>query len=185
MTDAQKNIIPAVILMIALGALMRVLPHPVNVAPVAALALFGGAYLPLRYAFVVPLLAMVGSDALIGFDFTSMPYVYGMFALTVLLGYKLGRAPRLGYALGASLIASISFYLVTNLVWLYPGSRYPQTWSGQLESYAMALPFFRNTLLGDLGYTLVFFGAYALVEHWAHRSWPARAARWAFGPRMA
>lgn len=185
MTDSQKNIVPAVILMIALGALMRVLPHPVNVAPVAALALFGGAYLPLRYALLVPLLAMVGSDLLIGFDFASMPYVYGMFMLTALLGYKLGRAPRLHYAVGASVVASIGFYLVTNLVWIYPVSLYPQTWAGQLESYAMALPFFRNSLLGDVGYTFVFFGAYALIEHWAHSTWPTRVASWAFGRRIA
>src|SRR5207247_1236384 len=70
------------------AAAMRLLPHPPNVAPIAAIALFGGAHFASkRAALAVPLLAMCLSDLLLGFGVHRvMPFVYGSFALNVVLG---------------------------------------------------------------------------------------------------
>ena len=44
----------------------RLLPHPPNFTPVAAIALFGGIYLSKRIAFSLPLIIMFISDIFIG-----------------------------------------------------------------------------------------------------------------------
>ena len=69
--------------MIAAAAALRLLPHPSNFTPIGALALFAGAHFDdKRWAFVLPLAAMLLSDAVIGFH-VQMPIVYGTFALVV------------------------------------------------------------------------------------------------------
>jgi hypothetical protein len=58
-----------------------------------------------------------------------------------------------------SLTGSIVFFVITNFaVWLGSGY-YPQTLSGLLTSYTLAIPFFHYTLLGDLFFNAVLFGA--------------------------
>src|SRR3989344_3148844 len=46
-------------------ALSRLLPHMPNFAPITAMALFGAVYLTGRYAFILPLVAMLISDYLL------------------------------------------------------------------------------------------------------------------------
>lgn len=160
------------IFFIIIGIIARLLPHPPNIAPIAAMALFGGVYLDRRLALLVPLLAMFISDLFLGFH-TVIPYVYGSFMATSILGMivrKFGRFKeysrnrRYSLVIGASLAGSLIFYLVTNFgVWLET-SLYPKTWAGLVESYIMALPFLRNSLIGNLFYTTVFFGGYEMVK---------------------
>ena len=64
----QNLFVPLVIIFIA--AVLRIIPHPANVAPIAAMALFGGVYLNKKYALVVPLLALFISDIFLGFHIT-------------------------------------------------------------------------------------------------------------------
>ena len=154
---------------ILLAAVSRLIPHPPNVTPIAAMALFGGAYFSHRAAaFLVPLAAMVLSDLFLGFHPTT-PFVYGSFALIVLIGYGLrGRKTVFTVAM-AALASSVLFFLVTNFgVWA-TGTLYPRTWTGLATAYLAALPFFRNTVLGDLVYVAVLFAGFALLE----RSLPA------------
>jgi hypothetical protein len=152
---------------ILLGAILRVIPHPGNFAPIAAMALFGGANLNKKQALLVPLAAMVVSDFFIGFDgIISRAMVYGSFLAIGLMGLWLKNHKNVYTVVGASLAASVLFFLVTNLPFVHPNSLYSYTLQGTLTSYANALPFFRNTLLGDLFYTSVFFGAYELVRLW-------------------
>ena len=62
--------------MILFAAIIRIVPHPWNLAPVGAMALFSGAVIRNRVmAFVFPLLAMVAGDLIIGFHLL-MPVVY-------------------------------------------------------------------------------------------------------------
>ncbi len=152
---------------ILMGAILRVLPHPANFAPIAALALFGSVYLPKKQALVLPIIAMIMSDFAIGFDsLESRLSVYGSFLIIGLIGLWVRNHKNVGTVVGASFIGSLLFYLVTNLVILYPPIIYPHTLVGQIASYTNALPFFRNTLLGDMFYTAVFFGAYELVKYY-------------------
>lgn len=157
-----------VYLLILLGAVLRFLPHLPNFAPITALALFGGVYLRNRkLAIVIPLAAMLVSDYFIGFyHLPVMLFVYLSFAISGLLGLWLKKRKNLGNAVGVTLFASVQFYLLTNFaVWAF-GSLYPPDAQGLLSSYINALPFFRNTLLGDLFYVGVLFGAYEFVPRW-------------------
>ncbi len=153
-------------LLILLGAVMRVLPHPANFAPVAALGLFGGVYLNKKEALLVPVAAMLVSDFFIGFDsLNSRLIVYAALIGASLLGMAIKERKNLTNVVLGSVSGSLLFYFLTNLVFLYPAKMYPYTWAGQMLSYTNALPFFRNTLLSDLFYTAVFFGVYEAVKY--------------------
>jgi hypothetical protein len=146
--------------LILLAAFTRVLPHPPNVAPITALALFGGVYLDRKLTFVVPLLAMLIADYFIGFHST-MAWVYSSFIAIGFIGLWLRNHRGVVSTIGASLAGSILFFVVTNYgVWMGSMQTYPHTAAGLAACYTAALPFFRNTLLGDLAYTGILFGAY-------------------------
>jgi len=148
----------------------RFVPHLPNFAPIAAMALFGGVYLAKKQALIIPLVALFLSDLLIGFyNPYLMVAVYGSFLLIGLLGLWLRRHKTVANIAGASLLGSIGFFLITNFaMWavqpLMPHSIYPQSLQGLLQCYTMGLPFFRNTLLGDMFYTGSFFGLMELTR---------------------
>jgi hypothetical protein len=147
---------------IILSASLRILPHPPNMAPIGGLALFSGATLPLAHAIILPLTAMIISDAVLGFHGT-MIYVYGSFILIAILGRLIKSNRSVGRLAGISLMSSTLFFLVTNFgVWA-TGSMYPKNISGLINCYLLGLPFFRNTIIGDLLYTGLFFYGYALA----------------------
>lgn len=167
------KIIP--LLLIFLGASLRLLPHSPNFAPITALGLFGGVYLQKKYAFILPLAALFISDLVIGFYGMVMLFVYGSFILSGLIGLWVKKHKTLINVLGASLLSSILFYLITNFgVWLSPNSYYTKDLAGLLQSYTLALPFFRNTLLGDIFYTGLFFGSLELSKLLAKRFLPQK-----------
>lgn len=149
---------------IVIAALTRLLPHPPNFTPIAAIALFGSSMFNKKYlGFVIALASMILSDALIGFHSTLF-WVYLSFALISLIGYFFLEKKAVWKLCGASLFSSVLFFLITNLgVWLN-GGLYPQNSAGLLECYTMAIPFFLNSIAGDLFFTLLIFGIYFLVE---------------------
>jgi hypothetical protein len=157
----KKLINPTLIILIAV--LARLVPHVPNFTPIAAMALFGGAYLNRGYALLIPIAALLLSDLFIGFySPLVMVSVYGSFALTGLVGLWLRKRKSPANTIFAASVVSILFFLTTNFaVWL--GGWYPANFAGLIESYTMALPFFRNTLLGNLFYTGVFFGGYEVL----------------------
>ena len=156
---------------IVAAAVMRLLPHPPNFTPIAALALFGGATLrDRRVTFAVPLGAMLLSDGVLALTrygweaFQLAPFVYSAFLLMVVLGHLI-RNRRSMLTVGSAAIAgSVLFFIVTNFgVWLR-GNLYPLTATGLLTCYASALPYFRNTLAGDAAYIVLLFGGLTLAE---------------------
>lgn len=156
--------------LVAMAAVARLLPHPPNVAPIAAMALFGGAVIgrPL-FAFGVPLLALALSDlalnaTLVGNPFAPPdPFVYGSFILIGAIGFALRSRRSFGTVATASVAGSMLFFLVTNFgSWAISGM-YPRTPAGLGTCYAAALPFFWPTLLGDLFWAGLLFGAWALA----------------------
>ncbi|HEY8966426.1 MAG TPA: DUF6580 family putative transport protein [Candidatus Methylacidiphilales bacterium] len=151
-------------LLVLAAAAARLAPHPDNFTPVAAMALFGGArFADKRAAFLVPLAAMVLSDCVLGFTAVA-PFVYGAFALTVLLGFALREKGGIARLAGAGIAAAVLFFVVTNgAVWLVSGL-YPKTAAGFVDCLIAGVPFFRNTLLGTLAYEAVLFGGFALAE---------------------
>jgi hypothetical protein len=149
---------------IVAAAALRLAPHPPNFSPIDAMALFSGAYLGRRWiAFAAPLLALLLSDIVLGF-YHGMGTVYATVALIVMIGWWVSsrRTPlRIGVAAVAS---SVLFFVITNFgMWLFSGF-YPVTYEGLVACYTAAIPFFQNTLAGDLFYTVLMFGAFRIAE---------------------
>ncbi len=159
-------------LIIFIGASLRLIPHIPNFAPITAMALFGGAYLNKKYALIVPIAAMVISDIFLGFN-ASTPMVYTSFFISGLIGLWLKNHKNLHSVISATLFSSIIFFILTNFNFWYATALYPKTFNGMIDAYVMAIPFFRNTVLGDLFYTGVFFGGYELVLHFFKSKKPA------------
>jgi len=166
----KNNKIIISITLVAIGLVCRLLPHLWNFAPIAAIALFSGFYLGRRYAIILPLISMAIGDLFIGFyDFKMMLAVYISFALVGLFGFAVRKYKSLETVVASSIIASVAFYLITNyVVWQF-SPWYARSFDGLIYCYTMALPFFRNTLMGDLFYVAVFFGAYEMVKILAAR----------------
>ena len=159
----KKYLIIAVLILFAV--ITRLMPHPANFTAIGALALFSGAVIAdKRFAFLIPIAAMLAGDAIIGFHSSMIP-VYLSFAITVFIGIKMIRQINLLTVPAASLLASIIFFLITNLPFWYADiSLYPLTLKGTLESYTAAIPFFANQVAGDMFYCATLFGAYSIVK---------------------
>ena len=148
--------------MVMAAALFRLFPHPPNLAPIAAMALFAGAHIGNRkLAFLVPLAAMFASDVVLGLH-SAIVLVYVCMAISVVIGMQLKNKIRFTTVAGASVVSSVLFFIITNFgVWLSTGLYAPNL-SGLMTSYVAAIPFFHNTLLGDGLFCALLFGGYAL-----------------------
>lgn len=145
-----------ILLFILAAALIRIMPHIPNFTPVTAMALFGGVYFTdKRLAYLVPVLVMLISDIFLGFSMISI-FVYLAFILISFLGTRFQSI-----SIKSILISSIAFFLITNFgVWLLG---YPKSFAGLLECYTLAIPFFRNSLLGDLFYSGVMYFSFEYI----------------------
>ena len=173
---------------IVLAAISRLIPHPPNFTPIAAMALFGGAYFSKRsYAFIVPLIAMLISDMLIMrfvyahistipeyFISSATISVYISFALIVLIGMMLRNNVRPLPIIGAALSSSVLFFLITNFAVWSGSTYYPQNLPGLIACYGAAIPFYRgeifgsfflNTVMGDLFFAGVLFGSFEVAKY--------------------
>lgn len=147
------------VILIIVGAVTRLVPHPYNFTAVGALAIFVGANLK-KSQWYIPFIVMLFTDTILGFHST-MIYVYASFALGIGIGYLIRKKQNILTVPMASLISSILFYLITNFgVWQSSVFMYEHTLNGLMLCYIVAIPFFRNTVLGDLVYTTAFFSAY-------------------------
>jgi len=180
----ESSITPRFIFVVSVvlfGALMRLVPHWPNFTPIAAMALFGGAYFGKKYlAFLIPLTAMFLSDLILGFH-NNMVAVYLAFSITVVIGFMLRKNANAGNVLLTALGSSVVFFLITNFAsWLTMGL-YPMTFSGLMGCYlaglvffndgSMGLSFFLNNVFGTLIYSGIFFG----VFYFARMGFPSLA----------
>jgi hypothetical protein len=178
----QKTHLSIALTIVCSAVVMRLVPHIPNFAPMTAAALFGAAYLPKKYALLTPLVAMAVSDYLLLyispfshpiFNFSHLQplsalfndttaWVWGSFMISGLLGLALRKNPSFIKIGSMTLLASLQFYLLTNFA-VWAAGAYARDLSGLAASYIAGLPFLRWTVAGDLFYTAVFFGLYALV----------------------
>ena len=155
----------SILILITILAFSRLMPHPPNFTPLLGMAVFSGVIFDRKvFAFVIPLVAMLISDLIIGFH-SSMPIIYFAIMLNVGVGYLL--VSKFSYL--KSILALISgafiFFIVTNFaVWLGSGM-YSQDINGLISCYLMALPFFQNTLISSLIYGLGAFYLFDLFEN--------------------
>jgi hypothetical protein len=172
----QKHWLAMSVILIATAA-YRIFPHPQNIAPMAGLALLGSAYIKESWkAWLLPIGAFWISDLILnnivyaqyfdGFVWASQPFLFSAAAIffIVMMGKVLLKKVKVGNVILASLLASIVFFLVSNFgVWAQ-GILYPKDLTGLMAAYAAGIPFFQEgTILGDLLFTGVFFGAWHLM----------------------
>jgi len=148
-------------ILIAMGFLMRLIPHAPNMAPVAAIALFSGAYLNKKIVPWVPLAIMVLTDLIIGLHGVFL-YTWGAFVIIGFMGYKLRQGRTPGKVLGMTVLSACVFFVISNFgVWL---AWYPHTAQGFMNCFIKALPFFRNTMAVNIIFAFILFGTYELAR---------------------
>ncbi|HTG57112.1 MAG TPA: DUF6580 family putative transport protein [Niabella sp.] len=180
--NIKVGVLAAIILVAALSKLIFSHFEVYNLSPLVAIALFGGSQFKNKgWAYCFPVLAFLISDLAFyligktGFYGVSQFFVYGSILLITAMGTTLHN-PKPIKILGYSLTGSALFWMISNFgVWV--GSRIP----GAIEyepgltlgmTYLRALPFyneistqmFRNAFGGDIFYTFLLFGLYALVQ---------------------
>ncbi len=154
------------VLLVAVGVGCRRLIDVYNFWPTTAVALFAGYFFRSRLlgiftAFTALTISNL-TEPSYGNYWTAIS-VYGCLAFSVWLGSHLGKKPTPAKLCLASLGSSTVFFIVTNFAcWAGP-KMFDHTWEGLVECYTVAIPFFRNTIGGDLFYTAAIFGAYALA----------------------
>ncbi|MEM7549052.1 MAG: DUF6580 family putative transport protein [Bacteroidota bacterium] len=175
----RTNNILAVVVFIAVAIASRffgpaLFGHPSNFAPVDAVALFSGAYIARRWlSIAIPLLFVWIGDVIVNYGYygrfvafyDGFYWQYGTYALIVLLGFiMLNKKVKPLNVLGASLSASVLFFVLTNFgVWA-SGTLYPKTIEGLITCYFAAIPFFKQTLTSDLVYCTFLFGSFELLK---------------------
>lgn len=163
MTDNRTRLL-ALLCAILVAALLRLVPHPPNFTPIGAMALFSGAYLGRRWlAFAAPLGALLLSDLILGF-YPGVAFVYAATALAVLIGWTLTQRRSVAGVASAAVASALLFFVITNVgMWLFSGF-YPVTQAGLVACFVAAIPFFQNSLAGDLLFSALLFGGWALAE---------------------
>src|SRR5260370_15376317 len=134
-----------IVTLITLSAVLRIVPHPWNLTPVGAMALFSGLMFRNRWiAFLLPLASLFAGDLFVGF-YKLMLIVYASFATSVAIGRWLGRNRTVARISSAVLLGALQFFVITNFaVWAF-GGFYPKTAAGLAPSFVAVLPAFFDT----------------------------------------
>ena len=153
----HKYLILAITTIIALS-LFRLIPHPPNFTPILAISVFAGIkFKDNLFSYLVPVFAMLVSDAIIGFH-NGMIIIYLAIVLSAYISRRFNT-------INTSVLGScILFYLITNFqVWVMSSS-YPKSLNGIFECYTLAIPFLGMTLLSTFFYSHVLFHAYSFLS---------------------
>ncbi len=158
----DENLLAIVLIFFAIAT--RFLPHPPNFTAVGAAALFSGVYLKREQALWLPLLIMMISDFFIGMH-NLVFFTWGSFFLMSLVGLWIRNNKSTFNVIFGTLTGSLLFFFITNYaVWAFT-PLYQKNFYGLLQSYVMAIPFFRNSLAGDFFYVAVLFGTYESARY--------------------
>ena len=152
-----------------------------NFSPVAAIVLCGAIYFPRKIAILAPLAAFFVSDLILNAYYLATPHVtsivsvrmipeYLALGLSAALGWKLRANPKASLVLGASVLGSIAFYVITNTGNWLTEPLYSKTLAGWTQAlttgitgfgYPTTLQFYRNTAASDLLFTAIFVACMA------------------------
>ncbi len=168
-THSTKHTVLVAVSMILAGVVSRFIPHLPNFTPIGAMALFGGAVLNRKHvAYLIPVVSLFISNLIFevlrngeGFN-SQLLWVYGSMLLITRLGVLLQERDHRQSMVLASLTGSLLFFAITNFgVWA--AGFYGSGLTALTNCYISGIPFFGNTILGDLFYNMLFFGGFALA----------------------
>lgn len=141
---------------------------------VGASLLFFGSRMPRKH-FLIPAALMIGSDIYLNLRvyqmaFTRDQYVmWAWYLVPCFIGFFLRDRIKPLTVLGGGLATGVGFFLTSNFaVWAFGNIAYAKNLSGLLLCYTKAIPFFRNGIISDVVFSLVFFGIGALVAQTQH-----------------
>jgi len=163
------------VVLITLGVAGRLLPHPPNFTPMAAIALFAGFIFVKRYMAVVAVVAAMLLTDYFAFGYLSpdwfasksMMVVYLALLFPIVFRGFLQKKLGILRIAGAALASSTVFFVATNFaVWAF-SPMYEKTFTGIVLCYTMAIPFFQNTIAGDMMWSGIIFGSYFALRHFS------------------
>jgi hypothetical protein len=174
--DTRFLIISGMILLAAVSRFLPIaFPAMANFSPVGTMALFGGAYFTKKHwAFIVPMVSLWLSNLVLNnvfytkwyptFSFGFETAVFISFALVVGIGMIFLKKVNIVNLLTANLLGTLGFFFVSNFfVWM-GGKMYTQDFSGLMTCFTMGLPFLKNTLLSNLVFSAIMFGAFEYAQ---------------------
>ena len=148
---------------IILGVLTRIIPHPPNFTAVGAVALFGGAlFSNKKLSFLIPIFIMLISDLILGYSMNLAVYIG--FMIMVCCGFLLKQNQNGFRIINITILGSLIFFIVTNFSVFLTSSLYPKSIIGLLECYTLAIPFFLNTIIGNIIYSLIMFYGFNAIK---------------------
>lgn len=177
----NKSLIWSLILLTVIAAVYRIIPNrPWGFAPQWAMAVFAGAVIKeKKWAFIIPVLSMFISDILyqvlymngltpISGFYDGQWQNYLLFAVLAVFGIMMKKINVMNI-FAASLAAPTAYFILSNLVlWAgWSGTRglgRPKTFSGLMQCYTDALPFYRTSLIATVVFSAVLFGSYYLIS---------------------
>ncbi len=173
MTNFIKNN-SIIILFAVLAVVTRFLPHPSNFAPMVGVSVFLAYHLKNKWSgLAISILLwwasnLVMNNVVYSAYFPTFSWLGGSFlavAISLIVIHFLSqftlKSTKFINLFATSIISSIVFFVVTNLSVFYDSNLYSQDFAGLTSCFTVAIPFFKMSLLGDLFYTTVLFGAYS------------------------
>lgn len=162
------------IMLVITATILRIVNHNFhlyNLAPMAAIGLFSGAVIKDRkvLAFLIPLAGQFIADLYFQLFTTTQGFYPGQFFnYTALAGAAglglLMKQPKpltiLAYVFGASGL----FFLVSNFGFFVSGYN-GYSFSGLVKTYIDAIPFYKNTIMGDMVGGVLLFGGYFIAQN--------------------
>jgi len=171
--QAKENwILLPYLLIVGVGIARLSMSLPYNLVPIFSCLLFFAATRP-RREYAIPLVALMGVDVFLTVNRYGYPLT-GDFAVTwlwyvaaMMLGAgMLQSSVSVPRALIASVLTTVSFFVVSNFaVWATWGM-YPKTWSGLANCYIAAAPFFRNSVVAETVSSVAIFGLAQYGQTW-------------------
>lgn len=146
-----------ILFLIFINIISRLTPHLPNMTPVGGMAIFTGSKYRLGISVFIIGISMICSDFVLGFH-SVMWATYGSIFIAILLGRLLKKQKNWRLVAIVTVISTLQFFIVTNFAVWSTGVMYPKTIEGLFRCYIMALPFLRNSLIGDVVYSALFFG---------------------------
>jgi len=151
---SKKQIFPIGLILIL--ALARLIPHPPNFTPIIAVAIMSGYFFKnINLSFITLLISMLIADIFIGF-YENAIFVYASLLLVTYVFHKFSNKINFKNLFICGFAGSLIFFIVSNFgVWFLgsPGVNdiaYEKSFSGLIQCYVLAIPFFGNTFLSTL-----------------------------------
>ena len=150
MTFSRSLIFKVTICTLLAFSASRLIPHPPNFTSVIALSFYIPAAFGLRFIPIV-IISLLFTDLIIGLHSTLL-FTHGSVVLIGLISRYFNKS--LLFRIFGTLTGAVIFYLVTNFgVWI--NGSYSYDLNGLVTCYALALPFFGNTILSSLIYSSI------------------------------